>query len=115
MSIAEGQTFLVKSLKVRDDGGENLSIAFHNYASGSFLIGNSDVSIEDNRLYIPSNDVYIDLIAYGEGGGEILSGLWSLEWNGEANALMFAVPEPAGFALAFGALAAAFAAARKRR
>ena len=67
MSIAEGQTFLVKSLKVRDDGGE------------------------------------------------ILSGLWSLEWNGEANALMFAVPEPAGFALAFGALAAAFAAARKRR
>lgn len=64
---AEGQTFLVKSLKVRDDGGE------------------------------------------------ILSGLWSLEWNGEANALMFAVPEPAGFALAFGALAAAFAAARKRR
>lgn len=114
MSIAEGQTFLVKSLKVRGDGGENLSIAFLNYASGSFLIGNSDVSIEDNRLYIPSNDVYIDLIAYGE-GGEILSGLWSLEWNGEANALMFAVPEPAGFALAFGALAAAFAAARKRR
>ena len=114
MSIAEGQTFLVKSLKVRGDGGENLSIAFLNYASGSFLIGNSDVSIEDNRLYIPSNDVYVDLIAYGD-GGEILSGLWSLEWNGEANALMFAVPEPAGFALAFGALAAAFAAARKRR
>ena len=114
LSIAEGQTFLIKSLKVRGDGGENLSIAFYNYESGSFLIGNSDVSIEDNRIYLPSNDVYIDLIAYGA-GGEILSGAWSLEWNGEANALMFAVPEPAGFALAFGALAAAFAAARRRR
>ena len=114
LSIAEGQTFLIKSLKVRGDGGENLSIAFHNYESGSFLIGNSDVSIEDNRIYLPSNDVYIDLIAYGA-GGEILSGAWSLEWNGEANALMFAVPEPAGFAAVFGALAAAFAAARRRR
>ncbi len=114
LAIAQGQKLLIKSLKIRSNGGENLAIAFHNYESGSFLLGNSDVWIEDNRLYVPSADAYIDLVAYGS-GGETLSGVWSLEWNGDANALMFAVPEPADFAIAFGAFAAAFAAMRRRR
>ena len=105
--IAEGQTFLVKSLRSREGEGENMSIIFRNYIDGSFMLGSSDLWIEDNRLYLPSTDAYASLVAYDSAGG-LLEGVWSLDWNGEANVLHFAaIPEPAAFAAVLGAFALA--------
>lgn len=105
--IAEGQTFLVKSLRSREGEGENMSIIFRNYIDGSFMLGSSDPWIEDNRLYLPSTDTYVSLVAYDSAGG-LLEGVWSLDWNGEANVLHFAaIPEPAAFAAVLGAFALA--------
>ena len=105
--IAEGQTFLVKSLRSREGEGENMSIIFRNYIDGSFMLGSSDPWIEDNRLHLPSTDTYVSLVAYDSAGG-LLEGVWSLDWNGEANVLHFAaIPEPAAFAAVLGAFALA--------
>lgn len=92
-----------------------LQSSFFDYENGSFGIGNSDVWIEDNRLYIPSTDTYVDLIAY-DAEGSVLSGIWSLYWDGYTNSFMFnqTVPEPAVFAVALGGLAL-FCALRNRR
>lgn len=107
LSIAEGQTLLVKSLRSGEGEGENMSIIFRNYIDGSFMLGSSDPWIEDNRLYLPSTDAYVNLVAYDSAGG-LLEGIWSLDWNGEANVLHFAaIPEPAAFAAIFGAFALA--------
>ena len=107
LSIAEGQTLLVKSLRSREGEGENMSIIFRNYNDGSFMLGSSDPWIEDNRLYLPSTDAYVSLVAYDSAGG-LLEGVWSLDWNGEANVLHFAaIPEPAAFAAVLGAFALA--------
>ena len=107
LSIAEGQTLLVKSLRSREGEGENMSIIFRNYIDGSFMLGSSDPWIEDNRLYLPSTDTYVSLVAYDSAGG-LLEGVWSLDWNGEANVLHFAaIPEPAAFAAVLGAFALA--------
>lgn len=64
LSIAEEQTLLVKSLRSREGEGENMSIIFRNYNDGSFMLGSSDPWIEDNRLYLPSTDAYVNLVAY---------------------------------------------------
>ena len=107
LSIAEGQTLLVKSLKNWGSEKENMSIIFRNYIDGSFMLGSSDPWIEDNRLYLPSTDAYASLVAYDSAGGP-LEGVWSLDWNGEANVLHFAaIPEPAAFAAVLGAFALA--------
>ena len=107
LSIAEGQTFLVKSLKNWGSEKENMSIIFRNYIDGSFMLGSSDPWIEDNRLYLPSTDAYASLVAY-DSAGDPLEGVWSLDWNGEANVLHFAaIPEPAAFAAVLGAFALA--------
>ena len=77
-------------------------------SDGSFFIGNSDYWIEDNRLYIPAVDTYVDLIAYDADGG-LLSGIWSFEWNADLNLneLTLPVPEPAALAAIIGAIALA--------
>lgn len=115
ISVAEGQKLLLNNLKIKDSSVSNVAIEFYDYTNGSFGIGNSDVWIEDNRLYIPSTDTYVDLIAY-DAEGSVLSGIWSLYWDGYTNSFMFnqTVPEPAVFAVVLGGLAL-FCALRNRR
>lgn len=115
ISVSAGETLIIDNLKIGSTNVSNVAIEFYDYTNGSFGIGDSDVSIEDNRLYIPSTDTYIDLIAY-DAEGSVLSGIWSLDWDGYTNSFMFnqTVPEPAVFAVALGGLAL-FCALRNRR
>ncbi len=115
ISVSAGETLIIDNLKIENTNVSNVAIEFYDYTNGSFGIGNSDVWIEDNRLYIPSTDTYIDLIAY-DAEGSILSGIWSLDWDGYTNSIMFnqTVPEPAVFAVVLGGLAL-FCALRNRR
>lgn len=115
ISVSAGETLIIDNLKIESTNVSNVAIEFYDYTNGSFGIGNSDVWIEDNRLYIPSTDTYVDLIAY-DAEGSILSGIWSLDWDGYTNSFMFnqTVPEPAVFAVALGGLAL-FCALRNRR
>ena len=115
ISVAEGQKLLLNNLKIVDSSVSNVAIEFYDYTNGSFGIGDSDIWIENNRLYIPSTDTYVDLIAY-DAEGSVLSGIWSLDWDGYTNSFMFnqTVPEPAVFAVVLGGLAL-FCALRNRR
>lgn len=115
ISVSAGETLIIDNLKIESTNVSNVAIEFYDYTNGSFGIGDSDVSIEDNRLYIPSTDTYVDLIAY-DAEGSVLSGIWSLDWDGYTNSFMFnqTVPEPAVFAVALGGLAL-FCALRNRR
>lgn len=115
ISVSAGETLIIDNLKIENTNVSNVAIEFFDYENGSFGIGNSDVWIEDNRLYIPSTDTYVDLIAY-DAEGSVLSGIWSLDWDGYTNSFMFnqTVPEPAVFAVALGGLAL-FCALRNRR
>lgn len=115
ISVSAGETLIIDNLKIKSTNVSNVAIEFFDYENGSFGIGNSDVWIEDNRLYIPSTDTYVDLIAY-DAEGSVLSGIWSLDWDGYTNSFMFnqAVPEPAVFAVVLGGLAL-FCALRNRR
>lgn len=115
ISVSAGETLIIDNLKIENTNVSNVAIEFYDYTNGSFGIGNSDVSIEDNRLYIPSTDTYVDLIAY-DAEGSVLSGIWSLDWDGYTNSFMFnqTVPEPAVFAVVLGGLAL-FCALRNRR
>lgn len=115
ISVSAGETLIIDNLKIESTNVSNVAIEFYDYTNGSFGIGNSDVWIEDNRLYIPSTDTYVDLIAY-DAEGSILSGIWSLDWDGYTNSFMFnqTVPEPAVFAVVLGGLAL-FCALRNRR
>ena len=49
--------------------------------------------------------------------GSVLSGIWSLDWDGYTNSFMFnqTVPEPAVFAVVLGGLALFFALRNGRR
>lgn len=82
LSVAEGSRLLINNFTTKDNGGvwqaQNAEIIFRDWSDGSFFIGNSDYWIEDNRLYIPAVDTYVDLIAYDADGG-LLSGVWSFE------------------------------------
>lgn len=115
ISVSAGETLIIDNLKIESTNVSNVAIEFYDYTNGSFGIGDSDVWIEDNRLYIPSTDTYVDLIAY-DAEGSVLSGIWSLDWDGYKNSFMFnqTVPEPAVFAVALGGLAL-FCALRNRR
>lgn len=115
ISVSAGETLIIDNLKIESTNVSNVAIEFFDYENGSFGIGNSDVWIEDNRLYIPSTDTYVDLIAY-DAEGSVLSGIWSLYWDGYTNSFMFnqTVPEPAVFAVVLGGLAL-FCALRNRR
>lgn len=115
ISVSAGETLIIDNLKIGSTNVSNVAIEFYDYTNGSFGIGDSDVWIEDNRLYIPSTDTYVDLIAY-DAEGSVLSGIWSLDWDGYTNSFMFnqTVPEPAVFAVVLGGLAL-FCALRNRR
>lgn len=115
ISVSAGETLIIDNLKIESTNVSNVAIEFFDYENGSFGIGNSDVSIEGNRLYIPLTDTYVDLIAY-DAEGSVLSGIWSLDWDGYTNSFIFnqTVPEPAVFAVVLGGLAL-FCALRNRR
>lgn len=120
LSVVEGSRLLINNFTTKDNGGvyqaQNAEIIFRDWSGGSFFIGNTDYWIQDNRLYIPAVDTYVDLIAYDADGG-LLSGVWSFEWNADLNLneLTLTVPEPAAVAAAFGALSLAFAMRRRRK
>ncbi len=120
LSVAEGSRLLINNFTTKDNGGvyqaQNAEIIFRDWSGGSFFIGDTNYWIEDNRLYIPAVDTYVDLIAYDADGG-LLSGVWSFKWNADLNLneLTLTVPEPAAVAAAFGALSLAFAMRRRRK
>ena len=117
ISVADGATLNIENLtsKNKVQSLTDVTFVFYDYSADSVLFGASDIWVEDNRLYIPSIDTFVDLIAYdGEGG--LLQGEWIYEWNGETGKLVLnAVPEPAAVSAVLGALALAFAARRKRK
>ncbi len=117
ISVADGATLNIENLTSKSNVQSltDVTFVFYDYSADSVLFGASDLWVEDNRLYIPSIDTFVDLIAYdGEGG--LLQGEWIYEWNGETGKLVLnAVPEPAAVSAVLGALALAFAARRKRK
>ena len=117
LSIADGATLTVGDLTTKNmaSGVAGAEIVFYNYRADAFILGDSEVWIEDNRLYISSVDTYVTLTAY-DGNGNLLEGEWSYDWDGEAGKLVLnVVPEPAAVAAALGALALAFALRRRIR
>ncbi len=115
LSIADGATLTVGKLTTKNgiSGVSGAEIVFYDYRADAFILGDSDVFIEDNKLYIPSVDTYVTLTAY-DSGGNLLEGEWFYDWNGEAGKLVLnVVPEPAAVAAALGALALAFALRRR--
>ena len=115
LSIADGATLTVGKLTTKNgiSGVSGAEIVFYDYRADAFILGDSDVFIEDNKLYIPSVDTYVTLTAY-DSGGNLLEGEWFYDWDGEAGRLVLnAVPEPAVAAAVLGALALAFALRRR--
>ena len=117
ISVADGATLNIENLTSKSNVQSltDVTFVFYDYSADSVLFGASDIWVEDNRLYIPSINTFVDLIAYdGEGG--LLQGEWIYEWNGETGKLVLnAVPEPAAVSAVLGALALALVARRKRK
>ena len=91
-----------------------MEFIFYDYSADAVLFGDSDLWVEDSKLYIPSVDTYVTLTAY-DGEGNLLEGEWFYDWNGESGRLVLnAVPEPEVAAAVLGALSLAFAARRRR-
>ena len=117
LSVADGATLNIENLTSKSNVQSltDVTFVFYDYSADSVLFGASDIWVEDNRLYIPSINTFVDLIAY-DGEGNLLQGEWFYDWNGETGRLVLnAVPEPAAVAAVLGALALAFAARRKRK
>ena len=116
LSIADGAALTVGNLtkKNRVSGVAGAEIVFYDYRADAFILGDSEIWVEGNRLYIPSVDTYVTLTAY-DGEGNLLEGEWFYDWNGESGRLVLnAVPEPEVAAAVLGALSLAFAARRRR-
>ena len=117
LSVADGATLKIENLTSKSNAQSltEVTFVFYDYSADSVLFGVSDPYVEDNRLYIPSIDTFVNLVAY-DGEGNLLQGEWFYDWNGETGRLVLnAVPEPAAVAAVLGALALAFAARRRRK
>ena len=117
LSVADGATLNIENLTSKSNAQSltDVTFVFYDYSADSVLFGVSDIWIEDNRLYIPSIDTFVNLVAY-DGEGNLLQGEWFYDWNGKTGKLVLnAIPEPAAIAAVFGALALAFAARRRRK
>lgn len=119
LSVADGATLKIENLTSKSNAQSltEVTFVFYDYSADSVLFGFSDMNVEDNRLYIPSIDTFVNLVAY-DGEGNLLQGVWTYEWDeaaGLGKLVLAAVPEPAAVAAVFGALALAFAARRKRK
>ena len=117
LSVADGATLKIENLTSKSNAQSltEVTFVFYDYSADSVLFGLSDSYVEDNRLYIPSIDTFVNLVAY-DGEGNLLQGEWFYDWNGETGKLVLnAVPEPAAVAAVLGALALALAARRRRK
>ena len=117
LSVADGATLKIENLTSKSNAQSltEVTFVFYDYSADSVLFGLFDIYVEDNRLFIPSIDTFVNLIAY-DGEGNLLQGEWFYDWNGETGKLVLnAVPEPAAVAAVLGALALAFAARRRRK
>ena len=119
LRVADGATLKIENLTSKSNAQSltEVTFVFYDYSADSVLFGFSDMNVEDNRLYIPSINTFVDLIAY-DGEGNLLQGEWFYDWNGETGIgklVLNAVPEPAAVAAVLGALALAFAARRRRK
>lgn len=115
--VTDGATLKIENLTSKSNVQSltDVTFVFYDYSADSVLFGVSELSIEDNRLYIPWIDTFVNLVAY-DGEGNLLQGEWVYDWNGETGKLVLnAVPEPAAVAAVLGALALAFAARRRRK
>ena len=115
--VADGATLKIENLTSKSNAQSltEVTFVFYDYSADSVLFGFSDMNVEDNRLYIPSIDTFVNLVAY-DGEGNLLQGEWFYDWNGETGKLVLnAIPEPAAVAAVLGALALAFAARRRRK
>ena len=117
LSVADGATLKIENLTSKSNAQSltEVTFVFYDYSADSVLFGLFDIYVEDNRLFIPSIDTFVNLVAY-DGEGNLLQGEWFYDWNGETGKLVLnAIPEPAAIAAVFGALALALAARRKRK
>ena len=117
LSVADGATLNIENLTSKSNAQSltDVTFVFYDYSADSVLFGLFDIYVEDNRLFIPSIDTFVNLVAY-DGEGNLLQGEWFYDWNGETGKLVLnAIPEPAAIAAVFGALALALAARRKRK
>ena len=119
LSVADGATLKIENLTSKSNAQSltEVTFVFYDYSADSVLFGFSDMNVEDNRLYIPSIDTFVNLVAY-DGEGNLLQGEWFYDWDGETGIgklVLNAVPEPAAVAAVLGALALAFAARRRRK
>ena len=117
LSVEDGATLNIENLTSKSNVQSltDVTFVFYDYSADSVLFGTSDIWVEDNRLYIPSINTFVDLIAYDD-EGNLLQGEWFYDWNGETGKLVLnAIPEPAAVAAVLGALALAFAARRRRK
>ena len=117
LSVADGATLNIENLTSKSNAQSltDVTFVFYDYSADSVLFGLFDIYVEDNRLFIPSIDTFVNLVAY-DGEGNLLQGEWFYDWNGETGKLVLnAIPEPAAIAAVLGALALAFAARRRRK
>ena len=115
LSVADGATLNIENLTSKSNAQSltDVTFVFYDYSADSVLFGLFDIYVEDNRLFIPSIDTFVNLVAY-DGEGNLLQGEWFYDWNGETGKLVLnAIPEPAAIAAVFGALALALAARRR--
>ena len=115
IEVADGAVFKIEKLSSKNGvrGKTDVEFMFYDYRADAVLFGDSDLSVEGDRLYIPSIDTYVLLTAY-DSDGYLIEGEWFYDWNGETGRLVLnAVPEPAAIAAVFGALALALAARRR--
>ena len=117
LSVADGATLKIENLTSKSNAQSltEVTFVFYDYSADSVLFGLFDIYVEDNRLFIPSIDTFVNLVAY-DGEGNLLQGEWFYDWNGETGKLVLnAIPEPAAVAAVLGALALAFAMRRRRK
>lgn len=119
LAIAEGASLKIKKLTTKNGVKSiiNAEIVFYDYSADAFLLEDSTLTAEDDKLYIPSVDSYIKLTAYDE-AGNLLVGDWVYDWSeelGVGKLVLNAVPEPEAAAVLLGVLALALAARRKKK
>ena len=115
LCVADGATLKIENLTSKSNAQSltEVTFVFYDYSADSVLFGLFDIYVEDNRLFIPSIDTFVNLVAYDD-EGNLLQGEWFYDWNGETGKLVLnAIPEPAAVAAVLGALA--FAMRRKRK